>query len=306
MMITKPGRYNLPADVYHGNCCDAPSLSNSGAVVLTEECPAAFWHAYLRPDAERENKREFDMGTAGHLAMLEPDEWDARVAIVDADDFKTKAAREARDEAYAAGKTPLLPKHRDAVKAMSAALFSHPLAGKAFTGGKAEQSYFWRDAETGVWLKCRPDYVADSGVYMADFKTTTNAHPRAFERTAFNLGYYRQAAWYLDGVATVTGAEPRDFWFVVQEIAPPHLVAVYRFDERAIEWGRLQNRHAINLFAECVRANRWPGYGERAMTIKLPSWAEFQLEERREGGEFERRKPDRKMLARAVEAQAPV
>ena len=117
--IDRPGLYALSREAYHGSPIVEPSLSSSGAVTLVQECPAVFWtNSPLNPDFVPEQKFEFDIGSAAHLIILEPAQWGSQVVEIDADNYKTKAAQEARDAAYAAGKTPLLPKHRRTILAM--------------------------------------------------------------------------------------------------------------------------------------------------------------------------------------------
>lgn len=292
--IDRPGVYDLPREFYHGDAAVGPSLSASGAKTLVESCPAVFWHeSYLNPTREADNKTDFDIGNASHLIMLEPEQWGARVVEIDADDYRKAVAKEARDAAYAAGKTPLLPKHRDKIIAMHDALMKHPVASKAFLGGKCEQSYFCRDTKTGVWLKARPDFMPDHGTWIVDYKSTGSANPREFKKRAWDNGYAQQAAWYLDVAEAVTGLRPDEFWFVAQETSAPHLVSVCKLDERALSWGAILNRRAIDVFDRCVKANDWPGYRDplkpdrdAAFVISLPTYAEFQLEERLESGEF--------------------
>lgn len=311
LTVTRPGVYRgMPAETYHGDCCDAPSLSASGAKLLMDECPAAFWHAStMNPDFVPERKREFDIGTAAHLVFLEPDLFGERVVVIDAADYRTKAARDARDDAYAAGKTPLLTEQARQVQAMRNALFAHPIARKAFSGGEAELSMFWRDQTFGVWLKTRPDYLPAHGRWVVDYKTAASANPRAFAKRAYDLGYFQQAAWYLDGVEATTGRRPEHFWFVVQQKDLPHLVTVCQLDEAAIEWGRLLNRKAVEVFARCLERGEWPGYRQpdaphvdKAFIIGLPGYAHFQLQDRDDAGEF---KPTPEMLSLATRAQAP-
>lgn len=320
--ITTPGPYDLPAEIYHGSPCDGPSLSHSGARLLVEDCPAVFWHGSpMNPAFEPEQKREFDIGTAGHLIMLEPDFWNDRVVIVEgktkdgkpSTGYTSRDAKDQRAAAYAAGKTPLLPDQADRIHAMRDALLEHPIARKAFRGGRAERSYFWRDSATGVWLKCRPDYEAPDLVRLVDYKTVTSAHPRALSRRAYDHGHYSQAAWYLDGVERAAGVRPEEFWFVAQEPTAPYLVSVYKLTTRAIEWGQMQNRRAIDMFARCLGADDWPGYRDPktpdrdvAHVIDLPGYAEFQLQDRMDAGEFDRIKFSPTALRRAAEFQAPL
>lgn len=305
LKVEGAGVYRLSADAYHDDCAPGPSLSSSGARTLIEECPAAFWwNSYLNPAYQPEQKKSFDLGHAAHTALLEPDSWRERVVVIEAADYRTKAAQEARDGAWAEGKVPLLPEHRDTIFAMRDALLAHPLAARAWENGWAEPSFVWQDTETKAWLKCRPDFLPDHRRWIIDYKTTTSAHPRHFARRTAEHGYFQQAAWYIDGIGAVTGESPKEWFFVVQETKPPYLVSVFKLDQRAIDFGAAMNRRAIDLFAECVATGKWPGYAETATIVSLPSWVEFQLEERRELGEF-RSKASAAMLRAAEEFQAP-
>src|SRR5690606_32160586 len=66
-----------------------------------------------------------------------------------------------------------------------------------------EQSKRWRDGESGLTLKCRPDIVCDE--MIVDLKTCRDASPQGFARAAADLGYHRQHAFYVDGWAKATG-----------------------------------------------------------------------------------------------------
>lgn len=289
MPISEPGIYpDISAEAYHADPCLVPSLSSSGARTLIAECPAIYMHQRQNP----ERKRVFDIGTAGHLMVLEPEAFGARVRVIDAGDYRTKAAQEARDAAYADGLTPLLAAEADMVRAMRDALFADPIARHAFEGGAAEQTMIWRDRETGVWCRARPDYLPPHGRYLVDYKTSTSASPKQFERALWDYGYFQQAAWYLDGVQQAAGARPDRFAFVVQSKKPPYLVSVCWVDPDALEWGRVLNQHARRIFAACLRAGEWPAYGaeagqpRRAFTVNIPAWAQRELQARQDAGEF--------------------
>lgn len=315
MKVDRPGIYALSAEAYHAQPAPGPALGSSGAVAIMRHCPARFWwNSDLNPLRELEDEAKLEFGTASHIAMLEPDQWATRIAIVEAYDWRTKAAQEKRNEARAAGLVPILEDAAIKITMMRAAIDAHPIASKAFVGGRAEASIIWQDRATGSWAKARPDYMPDHRNYLIDYKTVVSAHPRAFERHAYDMGYHQQAAWYLDGLAAVTGKRAHEYWFVCQEREPPFLVSVCRLAGDAIEWGAKLNRRALEIFAECVAANEWPGYrdparpdADRAFDIGLPAYAAFQLAEREESGEFDRpRKPSPALLKRAAAFQAPL
>jgi hypothetical protein len=269
------------------------ALSASGAWLLAEECPAKFlWRSPWNPLHEPEAKTDFDIGVAAHLAVLEPERQADTIVLIEAGDYRTTKAREARDAARAAGLVPLLPYQVDIVRAIAGSIRAHPIASEAFRGGEAEVTLIWSDPETGVPCKARPDYLSAHAGWLVDLKTAASANPRSWRDQAYRLGYHARASWYLDGAAAVLGQTPEEYWFVIVEKEPPYLVSVVSFDNDALGWGRIANRKACERFAVSAAANDWPGYREpgqnqdRAFRIGLPSWAVYQLQDREEAGEF--------------------
>lgn len=253
---------------YHAH----PALSASGAKkLLPPSCPALFKHDR---DHGSPSTKALDLGTAAHRLVLGVG---AEIVAVDADDWRTKAAREARDEAHAAGKTPLLTSDVEVVEGMAAAIRQHPVASALFDPehGKPEQSLFWTDAETGVPCRARFDWLPDSGdgrLIVPDYKTTASAEPTAFAKSCATYGYALQAAWYLEGVAALELADSAAFVFVAQEKTPPYLVTVAQLDIEARLLGTRLAYRARTTFAECMASDRWPGYVDDVAVLSLPGW----------------------------------
>ena len=296
--------YGLPAVEYHA----LRALSASGAWLLAEECAAKFlWRSPWNPLYEPEAKTEFDIGVAAHLAVLEPSRQADSIVVIEAGDYRSTKAREARDAARAAGKVPLLPYQLDIVRAIAGSIRAHPIAGAAFIGGEAEVTLTWRDPDTGIPCKARPDYLPRHRRWLVDLKTAASANPRTWRDQAYRLGYHARAAWYLDGAETVLGRAPEEYWFVIVEKEPPYLVSVITLDEQALHWGRLANHKACELFRRSAAANDWPGYRQpgqnrdRAFRIGLPPWAIYQLQDREDAGEFQREAVPEPALRRAAE-----
>lgn len=265
LVITEPGVYpDLPNDAYH-SLRDA--LSSSGARTLANSTPAAFRHGV------RENKPAWDMGHAAHLRVLGEG---PELVEVEADDWRTKAAQQARKDAHARGAVPLLTRDIAVVDAMAAALRRHPLAAPLLEmPGDTEVSLFARDRVTEVMLRARPDRL--TAHWCIDYKSTVDASPEAWKRSAFKWGYDQQAAFYLAVLALLD--MPREaFLFVAQEKAPPFLVAVHQFDDDAMIRAEALNRRAISTFAECLATDTWPGYEPEVHTTSLPSYLARDLE----------------------------
>jgi hypothetical protein len=266
IVIALPGVYEMPSDEYHAHA----ALSSSGARrLLPPSCPALFrWHR----DNPQPPNRVFDFGHAAHRMVLGDG---PELVVIDVRDWRTKAAQEARDEAYDAGKVPLLAAEYEAVQLMAAEQRRHPAAFERGSG-KPEQSLFTQDEATGVWLRARVDWLpesVDGRITLTDYKTTVSAEPAAFARSVARFGYFQQAAFYIDVVKALGIADEVGFQFIAQEKTPPYLVTVFELDEYALRIGRSRNRLAIETFARCVERDEWPDYTSGGVeTLSLPAW----------------------------------
>lgn len=280
----KPGIYpDITHEAYHADPCDKPSLSASLSKILLARSPLHAWcaHPRLNPDYEHEEKAVFDVGTAAHEAVLQGID---RMVIVVADDWRTKAAKEARDQARAAGKIPVLTKHGDAIYAMTdaltAAMANCPdLNGITLADGKAEQTLIWQDGK--VTCRSRLDWLASDHSLILDYKTTNaSANPVDWTRTGLlNLGGDLQAAFYLRGLKALTGKDAK-FIFMVQEVEPPHAVSFIGMPPAFLDLGEAKVADAIDLFGLCQESDTWPGYSNRVCWADPPAWAQANYMER--------------------------
>lgn len=258
-------RHDMPAAEYHAH----PALNAS-----TLKAVASKPLAKVRYDLDhRRHSPAFDIGTAAHSLILEGDA--SGLAIIDAPDYRGKEARLARDAAYAEGRTPLLPREHDAVRAMWDAVMSHATAHELLTGHQPEVSVF---ADLyGQPCKARMDAWHPDRNLIVDLKTTADANPETFARTALTYGYGQQQAHYQDLVEVETGKLPR-FLFVLVEKAEPYLVSMVELDELFYDLGRQKNKEAAAKWATATRTNHWPGY-EGIARVLAPVWALDELEE---------------------------
>jgi hypothetical protein len=281
-VITQPGVYDLPADVYHADPVPPElggSLSSSGAkLLLPPSCPAIYQWSRTHPTFSD----AFDFGHAAHAKVLGAG---AEIVAVDADDWRTKAAKEAKAQARAEGKIPVLAADVEVVDAMAAKLLEHPVASTLLDPGYGlpERSLFVQDEESGgVWLRAMLDwfpYPASGRTILCDYKTTTDVgDPEAFGRTMANFRYHGQAAWYLDIARALDLADDdAAFVFIVQSKQAPYLVSVIEPDAHALRVGREENRAAIELYAECTSTGIWPDYGSGVALASLPPYYATRL-----------------------------
>ena len=274
MTITASGIYDLTMAQYHGQPADALSLSSSGAIILAESTPMHLRQAWLTPP---ERKRAADMGTAIHTLALEPLRRHTAIRIIDAENYKTKAAQEAGDEALARGVTPLLRHVFDDANNAVDAIMNHPEAARFLEGGIAEQSYFAKHP-LGIYVKSRPDLVNGAQI-IVDVKSCGSVHPDFIRRRIYDGGWDMQAPFHCDVYRQTTGSEPTDYLWVCVEQKPPHAVAVYRPTRDTMAAGARKNAAAIATFAECARTGVWPGYPTGITELGLPDFAHYKLAE---------------------------
>lgn len=214
-------------------------------------------------------------GTLVHCATLEPAEFDKRYAI--GPEISRNSNKWRDFVADHPGMEVITHVQYQAAVRQAAALRALPDVAALLEDGSPEVSAYWTDEATGILCKCRPDWVAPvamgTGVILVDVKTASDASPEGFARSAADLGYHLQAAWYCEGYARASGLEVHGMVFAVVESAFPHAVAAYMLDDIALGKGHAALRTALTRFAECDRANSWPGYPAEIMTLQLPPWA---------------------------------
>jgi len=248
-----------------------------------QTCPAQMWaYADMNPaKLSAKEARELDDGTAIHLAVCEPGEFEARTQIIDAADYRTKMAQEYREGARFSGRVPLLVHQVNQIMAMRRAVLASP-AGLWLEAAKCEQTIIW---DWTPWATMQPmpckgrvDVVsAAPGGPLIDVKSARSASPAAFERALVQYGHHIRAAWYQDGWGTSEGERRRYGYLVVQKEAP-YLVNLFWPSPRALEWGRREYRRVLQQIGECQEAGVWRGY-EWGREVELPVGAEYRLAE---------------------------
>lgn len=273
IQIIAPGVYDLSAEDYHADPVGPePSLSASQAKLLVDATPLHAWAATprLNPNVEREEKAAFDLGRAAHKAMTGKG---GPVVVVDAKDWRTKAAQEARDAAYAAGATPLLAEQavqvRTFVQAARRQMREHGI-GDPFEGGENEMSLIWRQDD--VWNRAMVDTLDTFARVQTDLKTSHDyADPARWIRRSMEYGLDIRAAHYLDGTAAIYGAG----WVyrcVVVETKFPHALSVVELDAETIDLGRRKLAYARDLWRRSLDTGVWPAWSHAVVRVGAPEY----------------------------------
>ena len=278
-IVKREGIVTLSESNYHADTvADVPSLSSSIAKILCAESPLHAWtaHPRLNPNFVREEKEIFDLGGVAHALMLEGED---HACVLDYADWRSKDARQARDDARAMGRTPILTKHWNRVQAMIKAgkdqIAAHREAKDAFLEGNGlpEETLVWTD-DHGVVCRARPDWIKNGKKRIFDYKGTgTSVNPESLGRFAVSQGWDIQSAFYLRGIQKLFGIDA-EFFFVAQEDYPPYALTVAGMPPPFRWIGDKKVQMAIDLWAQCLESGKWPAYSDRIIYPDLPAFVE--------------------------------
>ena len=216
-----------------------------------------------------------NLGSVVHAITLEPDKTAEVFVVSEYDSFRTKEAREWRDQKTAEGLIGLSEKDYLAAAAMAhrATEELHRALGGNYVGYKAEQEV--TGSINGVDVCGLVDVVPDDGETIWDLKTCSSiGDERSLQRTVFDFGYHVQAALYCDLMSAETEKET-SFGFIFVETAVPYETTHIILDRDCILAGRAKYMELINKWAQLrdKPLDEWPGSVERGIVMEPPSWA---------------------------------
>ena len=229
----------------------------------------------------KESTPALDLGWLTHLAVLEPERFEAGITIAPKIDKRTTAGKQAWTEFQAAnaGKASVDPDDYRKVLAMRAALLAHPTAGEFLRSkGASELSLLWEDRENGLRCKARIDKIGSVGecAVIGELKTARDASRRAFEGAIYKFGYGVSCVHYLNGLNALVpvpeGNPPRRLVFLVVESEPPHPVQCFELDDMTLSQAELERQRYLRIWKRCVERNEWPGFQVGIETASYPSW----------------------------------
>lgn len=291
MEITEPCIIrNMPNEIYH----KMPALSNSGLKTLLS-CPIKYYYKYLSGEYEPKEKPYFKIGKAAHKYILEGREefekeyWHNPYSELKKDELINLLKTFGYDDSIKkylvsdlmqlviekAGITPkqthLTSSELNQIVSMARSINADTKCKNALSQkGESELSIFWQDDKTGVWLKCRPDFLPYDCKDVPDYKTADNANPETFFNTFIKYGYHIQAAMYRMGIKAVCNTDVENFFFIVQEKEAPFVTQIYNpVTDHIITWGEKAIYAGINKYLECKESNIWDGYSDKIIEMHL-------------------------------------
>jgi hypothetical protein len=273
----------MSAAEYHRDPCAVPSLSSSCAATLLSKSPYHAWLGHPKlGGVQREATEEMNAGSLMHAIVLgQTDE----IEIIEAENFRTKAAQEARDKAHAAHRVPVLRATYEDAEALAAEVTAALTALGMPLPGESEVSIEWtEDTHLGpVVCRCRMDHLwLDAGIVL-DLKSCRSAHPRAIQSHCYEFGYDVQRAAYTSALRQLRPecAGRERFMFLFVEALPEGskrraICQPVELDGSFRALGVKRWARACETWAECLKSGRWPAYSDHegdSMFVDAPGWA---------------------------------
>lgn len=273
-----------PANVRHGVSWEEYSAIPGLRWSLLRRIGRSPAHYQWATTAQSPETPALRLGTATHCALLEPAAFRARYVVWSGGRRAGKDWESFAAAATEAGKVVLSPDEAASVTSSVLACRTHSEAARLLSGGRTEVTVLWDVALPAAgglpgrtWkAKARLDGVTPAGI--VDLKRCRDGSPEGFGRAAWRLGYFGQAAWYVDAYRAATGVE-LPFRFVAVESEEPHVVTVYEVRADELETGREHYRALLARLDLCERERRWPGYVDGVAALEVPRWARPEEDE---------------------------
>lgn len=276
-----PGIYdNIPFSEYLA----IPYFSKSDVRPILKS-PKHYKYEKDHPELAKQSAR-MDFGSLVDCLILEPDEFPKRFLTLP-DTYQnskkqivpftlhSKTCRKVVEDAKKAGIIPITIKQNTNARLIGLAIQNHRTA-QTWLKGRKQITIIWKDPETGVMCKGRIDIQLEDR--LVDLKVTDDPSGGAFSRTATKMLYHVQAAAYLMGLYCAdTGKYPEEwtlpFSFIAAEANPPYDVVTYDMDQESLDAGRAVFNSAIQLYADCMETDKWPGISDFAEPLTIQQWA---------------------------------
>jgi PDDEXK-like uncharacterized protein DUF3799 len=300
MKITQPGVYRgiTEAD-YRADPFDGSFTQSIAKVLLAHSALHAREESALAEPREEDDEAEKyvkaqAIGNAVHKTILGRGK---DIEVIDAKDFKKDVAKQARDAATAAGRVPILAKHKAIADRMSQRAYEQLLRHEdkdAFTNGSGEVMIAWQ--EDGVWFRALIDWLSHDLRTIDDFKSSgMSMAAHVLGKRAETAGWHVQHAFIRRGLDVLDPANAgrRRHRNIAQEQFHPFALNVMHHDKYWLTMGEKKVEAAVTAWKAARKSNRWACYPPVSVCPEYPKYAESQWLDRELSGEFE---PDTKLI----------
>lgn len=225
-------------------------LHQSYAATLLYGCPMELRHQLDHP---REGTTDaMERGTVIHEMVLGGDTHLERMPS-EFNDFRTKKARELRDEARSKGLVPILNHEYERLWKVSQHI-RHTIIGAGYDldAAENERTLEWT-SELGVPCEGTPD--SRLGKVVLDLKVSDKRYrPKELQKTIWTFAYDVQAAAYQEACGTTSHI------IAFASLAAPARVHLVPMSESFLEVGRQRWGVVQSIWKRCQSTGEWPDF----------------------------------------------
>lgn len=160
--------------------------------------------AYHRLNDDHKPTDAMKFGTAFHAYLLGTSDV---VSLPEGESFRSKDNQKWRADQLEAGNIivsyndmQLLKRMKEGIEQTSL-MSEYPDYMEIIEQGTKEQCIEWKDRQTGLMLKAKPDLIPAGTDYLVDLKTAQKADAESFAKEVINYGYHIQTVFYRAAVA---------------------------------------------------------------------------------------------------------
>ena len=228
--------------------------------------PAHLKHYQENP---QEDTPSLLFGRAAHKFVLETYDFYNEFAVAPICDRRTKEGKEIWNKFIvdSEGKDVITQEQFEQIDAMRNSAYATPFVAKLLSGDK-ELSFWGKDEDTGLVIKCRPDAIVEFNGrnILIDYKTCTDAENTKFYRDSIKFGYDLQLAYYREILKQNTGLD-YDVVIIAQEKSAPYVTNVFQLSENYLENGRNLYKEMLKVYKNCLDTDNWYGYMKDGISI---------------------------------------
>lgn len=272
-------REDMTDDEYHA---DKTAVGSSSLRLLPDSPKAFYWRVFKQ--IEKKKSDALRLGTLIHLAVLEGAKFRERYHLMPEFMGYTKDGKlsaqsgEARDKKTAwlndlpPGAVVTTQAELDMILGIIDGIFEHPQGPDLMKDGRPETPGYYRDEETGIRLKIKPDFVSFDGVRLNDLKSAMSVRGRKFGSQSFEKRYDIQMFMQAEGIRQITGKFPEVVSLIGVEKEPPYECGIFYFVKEDFLQAESDYRLALRALKKCIDSNKWPQRQTQIERIHTPAW----------------------------------
>lgn len=255
---------------------------------------------YYLKNKEQSRKSHFDFGNAFELALMdcvnkrtsvELSDFGKYVSILDESqkpkpekDYRTKENAIWKEEFFLENQSKYIINKTgnesfETIERMIEACSSQAYIRSLLEGSEYQTSCFWKDSQSFIKLKTRPDCVNVGKKIIIDIKTTKDGSPEDFSKDCANYNYPLQAIIQIQGIlASGLLDNVEHYYWLAVEKSEPFNAQLYEFQKSDWDMLSIQLEFILSKIKRATALKKYEGYFERSdsntgvLGLELPMW----------------------------------